>query len=86
MLDIGSSYSSKASDTYMQRQQFKRDNISIGSVEIEPSLESSERVKVYVRVRPAFPKEIRQDETALSFKSPRSDQIPEVLSSRGSED
>jgi len=69
-------------------QVFKRDN-SQGStfgLSDRQREQGPERVKVFVRVRPAFPKEIRQDEAALSFRSPRGDQIPEILSSWGSED
>ena len=45
-----------------------------------------ERVKVFVRVRPAFTREIRQDETALSFRSPKSENFADIMSARLSED
>jgi len=41
---------------------------------------------VYARVRPAFTKEIKQDETALSFRSPKSENFGDIFSARLSED
>lgn len=62
-LNYGSGFNSKASakETYLQMQVFKGEN-SKGSTfgySEKSKEETIERVKVYVRVRPAFPKEIR---------------------------
>jgi hypothetical protein len=36
---------------------------------VNDSVKGQERVKVYVRVRPAFSHEVRQDENALTFRN-----------------
>jgi hypothetical protein len=66
----GSVESQPSRDTYLQMQSYKQQLPASSSWITQQSADGEgDRVKVYARVRPAFPREIRQDETALSFRN-----------------